>query len=193
MNKPFVLDDFHPFPNEIRELALKSNYEDWLGPDGQVYKRICRCNIPGLMSMLEGLFGPIRMLGMGFRLNYNEEEPNATIHSDLGWGTHALVWYLSQGPGGTAFWTHRGTGAERIDADDQWLFEQVSEDWNSEGAWTLRDIVAMQFNRAIIYESALFHSRYPFKAFGDSPETGRLIAVAFFTPEGRYDSSSSRE
>jgi len=178
----YVIEDFHPFPVELRELALRSEFIDWMGPDGQVYKRVCIGEIPGIRKMLEDLFGTIEMLGMGFRLNFNEEEPNAAIHSDMGWGTHALVLYLSEGPGGTAFWTHKKTGAHRIDAGDFYLFEQVNRDWNDADAWTQNQLVSMKFNRALIYESALFHSRWPFKAFGNSPETGRLIVTAFFTP-----------
>lgn len=184
-NTIYVLEDFHPFPEEIREHALLAKYEDWLGPDGQVYKRISRTMVPGLLPLLEDLLGPIQMLGMGYRLNYNEEEPNAAIHSDIGWGTHALVLYLSEGPGGTAFWKHKTTGCTRIDTGDTWLFEQVNQDWNDEGKWKQCKLVEMKFNRAVIYESALFHSRYPFKAFGSTPEDGRLIAVAFFTPRGK--------
>lgn len=184
-DKIYVLDDFHPFPNELREHALAQEFIDWLGPDGEMYKRICITDIPGMQELLEDLLGPIEMHGMGYRLNYNEEEPNAAIHSDLGWGTHALVYYLSEGPGGTAFWNHKETGAHRIDNGDWWLFDKVNKDWNFEDRWTQRRLVEMKFNRALIYESALFHSRYPFKAFGDSPDTGRLIAVAFFTPRGQ--------
>ena len=188
VNKPFIIDNFYPYPNELRDMALEADYEDWLGPDGQIYKRISRVEIPGLVTILENLFGPIEMLGMGFRLNFNEEEPNAAIHSDLGWGTHALVLYLSDGESGTAFWDHRESQTSRIDVGQSELFEQICSEWNQEEKWKLREFVPMLFNRAIIYESALFHSRYPFKAFGDSPETGRLIAVAFFTPENRHDS-----
>ena len=179
----FVLDDFHPYPDEVREHALKQEYEDWLGPDGQVYKRICRTEVPLLRHMLEGLLGPIDMLGMGYRLNFNDEEPNCAIHSDVGWGTHALVHYISKGPSGTAFWKHNKTGMHRLDPGDDWLLEQVNKDWDNEKAWNVRKFVEMRYNRALIYESALFHSRYPFKAFGTSPEDGRLIVVAFFTPK----------
>lgn len=135
--------------------------------------------------MLEGLLGSVDMLGMAFRLNYNEEEPNAAIHSDVGWGTHALVLYLSEGPSGTAFWKHIPTQTDRIEEGDTWLFEQINQDWNNESKWEVSRFVQMKFNRAIIYESALYHSRYPFKAFGDSPETGRLVIVAFFTPRNK--------
>jgi hypothetical protein len=65
------------------------------------------------------------------------------------------------------------------------LLEQINQDWNDEKAWSIRKFVEMRYNRALIYESALFHSRYPFKAFGTSPKDGRLIVVAFFTPRNK--------
>jgi hypothetical protein len=184
-NRVFEIDNFHPFPEKLRELALQQQFIDWMGPDGEVYKRVAILEIPGIRDMIEGLFGPVDMHGMAFRLNYNEEEPNAAIHSDLGWGTHALVHYLCEGEGGTAFWRHKESGSVRIDTGDNWLFEKVVRDWNDELKWSMREMHHVKFNRALIYESALFHSRYPFKAFGDSPETGRLIVVAFFTPENK--------
>jgi hypothetical protein len=185
-----VIDDFHPFPNELREHALNQYYIDWMGHDGQIYKRVCLTEVPALCSMLEELLGPIDMLGMGYRLNFNEEEPNAAIHSDLGWGTHALVLYLCEGPGGTAFWRHKETNMPAIDPGDTWLFEQVNGDWDDESKWQQERMVELKFNRALIYESRLFHSRYPFKAFGHDGTTGRLIAVAFFTPRNSHDSPS---
>lgn len=178
-----VYDNFLTNAIDVRADALAAVYEDWPGHDGEVYKRICRKEIPGLRAAIERVCGPSHILGMAYRLNYAGELPNAAIHSDLGWGTHALVLYLSDGPSGTAFWRHRATGAGRIDQGDKALFEQVCGDWNRESAWVMREIVPMKFNRALIYESAYFHSRYPFAAFGTGPEDGRLIAVAFFTPE----------
>lgn len=185
LNSLFVLEDFHPFPHDLRKLALEQKFEDWLGPDGEIYKRIAIGEIPGIRNILEDLFGPVDVLGMAYRLNYNEEEPNAAIHSDVGWGTHALVLYLSDGPSGTAFWKHKKTGADYILPGDTSLFEKVNHDWNNEDAWDQVKFVDMKFNRALIYESVLFHSRYPFKAFGNSPETGRLVVVTFFTPESQ--------
>lgn len=182
----FVLDDFHPFPDMVRDDALRlvkeGAFTDFHGPDGQIYKRVCVKEIPGIRQMLYGLLGPMEVHGMAYRLNFNNEAPNAAIHSDLGWGTHALVFYLSDGPSGTAFWKHNRTGTNRIENGDVWLFEQVCNDWNDETKWKIERFVGMKYNRALIYESALFHSRYPFEAFGDCPENGRLIVVAFFTP-----------
>lgn len=178
-----VIDGFLPDAESVRDEALRSEFVDWPGHDGETYKRICITDVPGLRDGVERACGPVTMLGMAYRLNFNGEMPNAAIHSDLGWGTHALVLYLSEGKGGTAFWQHKATGTNRIDSGDADLLEKVCGDWNDESAWQQRQLVGMKFNRALIYESALFHSRYPFEAFGNCPDNGRLIAVAFFTPE----------
>lgn len=179
-----VIDDFLPDAHRVRRDALCAPFEDFHAPDGEVYKRVQITEVPGLQAAIEAQCGPVDMLGMGFRLNFNGELPNAAIHSDLGWGTHALVLYLCSGEGGTAFWRHKATGAQRIDPGDMALFEQVNGDWDDATRWDQTHIAPLKFNRAVIYESALFHSRWPFEAFGDNPENGRLIAVAFFTPKG---------
>lgn len=184
-----IFDHFLPDPAAVRAHALAATYTDWPGPDGEIYRRICICDVPGLQGRIElAMGGPVDMLGMGYRLNYAAELPNAAIHSDLGWGTHALVLYLSDvgaGKSGTAFWRHRASRANRINNGDTALFDQVKGDWNRETAWTMTEFVPMKFNRALIYEGAYFHSRYPFAAFGDRPDNGRLIAVAFFTPRNQ--------
>jgi len=178
-----IVDDFLPDPESVREAGLRAPFTDWKGYDGEVYKRVCLVEIPGVRELIERQFGPVNVLGMGFRLNYGGEMPNAAIHSDMGWGTHAMVLYLSEGEGGTAFWRHKATGAHRIDPGQVALWEQVRDDWNRVDAWDRIGLCEMRFNRAVFYEGANFHSRWPFEAFGTGPQDGRLIAVAFFTPE----------
>lgn len=177
-----VIDDFLPDAEVVRTHALAADYIDWPGHDGEVYKRVSLTEVPGLLEAIERVMGPVEMLGMGYRLNFGGELPNAAIHSDMGWGTHALVLYLSEGDGGTAFWRHKATGAHRIDPGDVPLFEAVREHWNDASHWERYGLAEMRLGRAIIYESALFHSRWPFEAFGQGPDNGRLVAVAFFTP-----------
>lgn len=189
MNEIIVIDDFleEEVAKLLRGIAVKADYVDWHGPDGELYKRICIIDSVDLTDAIEDVCGPVKMLGQGFRLNYDGELPNAAIHSDFGWGTHALVLYLNDTEddlGGTAFWKHKLTGADKIEPNDKELLKLVQPDWNNENAWETTKYVPMKFNRATIYESRLFHSRYPFDAFGTTPEDGRLIAVAFFTPTG---------
>lgn len=178
-----ALDNFLDDAAAVRADALSSTFVDWEGHDGQVYRRVCLKAVPGLQAAIERELGPVRMFGQGYRLNYAGERPNQSIHSDLGWGTHAAVVYLCEGPGGTAFWRHRATEAERIVAGQGELLEQVCGDFEDESAWDVVSMASLAFNRGVIYEGSRFHSRFPFEAFGSSPADGRLIAVAFFTPE----------
>lgn len=179
-----IVDDANLDAQALREAGLCAPYVDWPGYDGEVYKRVCLTEIPGLQDAIEAQVGPVEMLGMGYRLNFNRELPNAAIHSDMGWGTHAAVLYLSEGEGGTAFWRHKATGAARIDPGDMTLFEQVRHDWDDASKWEQVGLAEMKLGRLLIYESALFHSRWPFEAFGTDHESGRLVAVAFFSPRG---------
>lgn len=177
-----VVDGFLPNPSRVRRESLASEFVDWDGPDGERYKRICITEVPGLQDGIERVMGPVDVLGMGYRLNFGGELPNAAVHSDIGWGTHAMVLYLCDGPTSTMFWKHKATGAYRLNKGDLELFEKLRHDWNDEVKWESQRFVPCRFNRGLIYESSLFHSRYPFEAFGSDPATGRLIAVAFFTP-----------
>lgn len=178
-----IADDFLSNPQEVREQALHAEFIDWPGPDGETYKRICIAEIPVVREGIERMFGPVEMLGMAYRLNYGGEMPNAAIHSDMGWGTHAMVLYLCDGEGGTAFWQHKATGASRMEPGDFDLLAKVEGDWDDADEWDRLYTCPLKFNRAVFYDGSQFHSRYPFEAFGDCPENGRLIAVAFFTPE----------
>jgi GNAT superfamily N-acetyltransferase len=183
-NAPLIVDDFLS-PAELeheRAAAMASEFDDWPGPDGQVYKRICRVQLDDVQRKIESIMGPVDMHGMAYRLNFGGELPNAAIHSDLGWGTHAMVLYLQGDDTGTAFWRHRKTGATQIHEGDQELLQQVEGDWNNPGAWERVAHVDARPGRAIFYSSATFHSRWPFAAAGTGPGDGRLIVVAFFTP-----------
>lgn len=186
-----ILDSALPCYAQVRREAMAAEFIDWQGHDGQVYKRVCLTEVPGLQWLIESVYGTVEMLGMGYRLNYAGEMPNQSIHSDLGWGTHAAVVYLCEGYGGTAFWKHRATGATRIDVGDVELMEALGDSWERPEDWQMIDLCPLVPNRAVFYEGALFHSRWPFEAFGDNPSNGRLIAVAFFTPKDGNGSESN--
>lgn len=156
------IHNFFDEPKAIRRFALSRKFVDLHAFDREVYKRIAIVDIPGLTAKVESVMGPCLMLGMGFRLNYGGELPNNARHIDVGWGTHALVVYLSICPEpietGTAFWSSTRDEAK------------------------LMDLCHEEFNKGVIYRSDQPHSRWPLEAYGSSPEDGRLIAVAFFTP-----------
>ena len=178
-----VVDDFLPEFERVRQHAILSHYYDWQGPDESIYKRISILHVPGLAATLTEYVGNVKIAAMGYRLNYEDEAPNQSIHADLGYATHAVVVYLNEGDSGTAFWQHKETGATEIWYGQSELFEQIHSDFENPDAWEQRLYVPSKKNRAVIYKGNLFHSRFPFKAFGTTPEDGRLIAMGFFAFE----------
>jgi hypothetical protein len=176
-----VIDDFLPEFDRVREHAKLSHFYDWKAQDGAVYKRISLLHVPGMFDTLTEHLGDIRIAAMGYRLNYENEEPNQSIHADLGFATHVALVYLNEGDSGTAFWQHKETKAAEIWYGQQELFQQIKDDFESPEAWEQRLVVPTKKNRAVIYKANLFHSRFPFAAFGSTPDDGRLIALAFFT------------
>ena len=89
----------------------------------------------------------------------------------------------------TAFWRHKETGLSSFPEDpkdllrigyDKDVFSRLHTDGFDEKKWHLEGLVRAISNRMIIYPTSLFHSRYPATAYGDSPETGRLIWCSFF-------------
>lgn len=175
-----VLDNFLPEFDRVLEHAKLSYYFDWQAPDGEVYKRISLLHVPGMFDKLCQELGNVRIAAMGYRLNYEGEAPNQSIHADLGYATHACVVYLNEGNSGTAFWKHKETGATEIWYGQDDLLEKIKQDFDNPSAWEQRVVVPVKANRAVIYRGNMFHSRFPFQAFGESPENGRLIALAFF-------------
>jgi hypothetical protein len=47
-------------------------------------------------------------------------------------------------------------------------------------AWEEVAFIAGKFNRAVIFEAPLFHSRVPREGFGSTPEDGRMVWVSHF-------------
>ena len=177
-------------PASLRAHALGARWRDYKAHDGQVYNRVATCGVPGLHEAIEAVYGPVLMLGSGYRLNYEGEQPNHAIHIDRDWGTHACVLYLSSfkllaergqhelphGTGqdvstGTAFWEYAGD----TPSDPESGTDDPSQ-------WNLSYLCHEEVGKAVGYPSNIYHSRWPLGAYGDSPETGRLIAVGFFSP-----------
>lgn len=181
-----VVDDFLDSPDYVRSIGVYADFSDVVGPvDGVAYKRVAPYRLNEVVEKLSYVLGrEIDLFGMAFRLNYAGELPNNEIHADLGWGKYAAVIYLAEPPegteSGTAFWKHH-TGHERVQAGQLDVLRDVEADWHDVSKWEQTKFVSAKYNSAIIYKSELFHSRWPFEAFGNSPEDGRLIVVVFFS------------
>ncbi len=187
-----TIDNFLDAPEEYRASVLALPFVN-VKFGAEVYKRVQVRDYAEHREKIEAALKrqilPEQAL---VRLNYASEMPNHSIHSDNCHGEFAGVLYLNppeQCSGGTAFWRHRATGLtrfceteiRRLGKSPMKTLAQLSNDWNDESKWEQTGLAEMRFNRLTIYPSKDFHSRWPFAAFGETPENGRLIWVNFFS------------
>jgi Family of unknown function (DUF6445) len=178
---------------EIRNQVLAEGFKTLKGPDGFDYTGTNLTKFPEIPTAIAGALGRNIAVSLEcFRFHLAGDKPHSYVHSDETVASHAAVYYLNpphQCQGGTAFWEHKGMGLEEMPSDSElergqwkpdWFKPMMEAEWKKKKAWKQKSLAAMKFNRFIIYRTALFHSRWPIEAFGDSPENGRLVWVCFF-------------
>lgn len=200
-----IVDGFHPDPDSLRAAALAAAFE----PGRHHYPGI-RAPLPadyfakvrpGLLPVLREVLGVagVELLDASFsivttspgELAVEQRLPHVDAVQP---GRIALVHYLSEGDG-TAFFRHRATGFETIDAArSPGYLETLNAELRAEppaavypfGDTALFERIAhveARYNRAVIYRSALLHSGAisPGPMLDADPATGRLTVTAFLS------------
>jgi hypothetical protein len=186
-------DGFASDAEEVRRAVIAAGFSIQTGPDGAQYTGISQYAVPHWFDRIAEVVGePITPRLSCFRLNLKGELPHSWVHSDDICAEFASVLYLNpkeQCEGGTAFWKHAALGMDRLlspseirdrELDPDSFHRFMTREWKDLTFWQQTGFVGMRFNRFISYPTCYFHSRFPFEAFGDGPENGRLIWVCFF-------------
>lgn len=193
-----VVDDFVSDPEAVRQSALESGFGTWAPNKGEVGSSIYTgMNFWGahavmLRGIAKAMGQPIYPNSMFFRIT-NLDTEGAYVHSDREAGDYTAIVYLSKhahGSSGTGFYRHLETGWTRMPsfedlAKEPEFFAKFKTEM-IEGKpehWKLTTLIPGTYNRALIFEAPLFHSRVPKHGFGDSPENGRMVWVAHFCLE----------
>ena len=204
-----TIDDFASDPDALRAIAAEARFQ----PGGRYYPGIraplppeyLEAQLPVIAEAVQRAFGPCRrihVIGTGFSivtvppaaLSLEQRLPHVDA---LGAERIAMIHYLSPGGGdGTAFYRHRSTGFETLDAarkpvyfdvlgrevtaappqgyiaGDTPLFERIRH-------------VEARYNRALLYRSQLLHSGAiaPDATLSADPLEGRLTVTGFFAVE----------
>lgn len=111
------------------------------------------------------------------RLNTSDLDTFTRIHSDGHINgvkpAAAMVLYTeTSNQYGTAFFEHPEHGKHCISNTADNVF-------TSSKGWEIYSFVPARENTALFYPSNLFHSRYPFKAYGTTRKDGRIVIVSF--------------
>jgi hypothetical protein len=184
-------DDFRADVDAIRARALELTFApvDYMG---ETYSGIGLGYDPGLEPDIERMVGfKINPKLKFFRLSVQGDKPSTYIHADTICAEYATVYYLSPtGMGGTAFWTHKELGWDRLPTASELkeivaekglgYLARLEEDGMHQDRWALNSVVGMKYNRFICYPTKMFHSRYPKDCWGRTKEDGRLIWVCMF-------------
>lgn len=192
MNTVLQFDGFAEDIEQVRSSVVNGDFTTQTGPDGAPYTGISMFPVPHWMENIEKCVGrPIIPRLSCFRLNLEGEFPHSWVHSDDICAKYASVLYMNtaeQCKGGTAFWEHLN-GLDHLPAKEELsklginadsFYLRMQDEWKELLWWKQRSFIPMKFNRFITYPTSLFHSRYPFEAFGKGPRDGRLIWICFY-------------
>lgn len=202
-----VIDGFAADPGGLRAFAAQQPYEaagrhypgikaplpdDYMPAQRGLIATILRevFAVAGKVSILEARFSIVTALPDTLSLEQRLPHVDA-----LEPGRLALIHYLvPEGTGGTAFYRHRATGFETVDAArSPAYFAALNRDLQATGApaaYIVGDTplfeqtaaVAGAYNRALLYRSRVLHSGAisPDAALSADPRTGRLTVTGFF-------------
>jgi hypothetical protein len=204
-----VIDGFAPDPDALRAAALEAPFGPALQHYPGVRAALPDSYIPAQRTVLAQVLGPmlgrsgaVELVDASFSivttppeaLNIRQRIPHCDA---FGAERIALVHYLApDGGDGTAFFRHRSTGFETIDAERAPIFfGQLDAEFRYGGLPPARYVtgdtnlfeqtlaVEARYNRALVYPSYLLHSGAiaPDAVLSSDPALGRLTVTAFLS------------
>lgn len=192
-----VVDDFCPEIEQVKASVFRAGFDTWRPNKGEVGSSIYEgMGFWGDHSLM--LRSLIRTAGiavvpnsMFFRVT-NVGMERAYIHSDREAGNHTCICYMTEHEedSGTAFFKHKRTGLTEMPSFEEMIEEGIFDELKADmvsrdpDKWVQTDYVRGQYNRALIFNAPLFHSRFPLEGIGNSAETGRLIWATHFYKVG---------
>lgn len=188
-----VVDNFSEYIEEVRASAVAAGFSTWLPNKGEVGSSVYEgMGFWGEHSLLlrSLILCTNRVLvpnSMFFRVT-NEGMEKAYIHSDRESGSNTCVVYLTEHEqkSGTAFFKHKRTGLTYMpsfqEMKDLGIEEELKQDMVSRDPdkWEQTGYVEGKYNRALIFDAPLFHSRYPLEGIGNDVDSGRMVWVCHF-------------
>jgi len=188
-----IVDDFCPDIALVVASAKAAGFSTWLPNKGQVGSSVYdgmgfwgqhALMLAPIMAAVENVIVPNTMF---FRVT-NVGTEQAYIHSDRESGAYTCIVYCSEHEeeSGTAFYRHIPTGLTEMpsfaEMKAEGIFEQMRDDMVSRNPdnWEQIDYVEGKYNRAVIFDAPLFHSRFPLDGIGTDEKDGRLIWASHF-------------
>jgi hypothetical protein len=193
-SKYLVVDDFCDVPDQVVQEVYAAGIGTWTPEKGEIGSSIYEGmgfwgpHAVLLAPLIDAVRHVIVPNSMFFRVT-NVGMEKAYIHSDRESGAYTAIVYLSEHKesSGTAFYKHKPTGLiEMPSFEDMRAMGRAGKELHTDmvtrdpDKWEQLDYVEGKYNRALIFDAPLFHSRFPVDGIGDTEETGRLIWASHF-------------
>lgn len=175
-----IVDHFYHDPDEVRSVALRSEFSERGNYPGQRTEPFLNDEITSTIPKLigESILDWEEDIANG-SFQYTTCRDRSWIHADS-YNEWAGVLYLSPNApssGGTAFYKHIATGFCYYPADEN-LGEKCDRDAQDYTKWERLDTVANVYNRLILFNAKRFHASQDY--FGHDLNDGRLFQTFFF-------------
>lgn len=201
-----ILDNFLPYPNVVREWAIKQKFydakeftemyghhTDWPGKRTQHVVDLDKTYADVILTQVANLASRhFDINGVSIRSYFQlttKEDGDSWVHQDNDTDLAAVLYLNPNAP------VNSGTTLYKCNNVAKWeSFMQSGEGYNTlktinrvenkdlyEGLFSPIDVVGNVFNRLIIYPGIEYHKSNDY--FGDSIETGRLTQVFFIKGE----------
>jgi hypothetical protein len=196
-----LVDDFYPYPELIREIALRSSYHM---PKGLYGFRSTKGFLPpGTLERIQAQFGfeKVELFDVKTRstcfyhaLARGKERVNFFAHVDAVRNPESppyafLVYLTPNAPKntGTGLYRHKKTGiwqeatpadAQRLNLSLKKVHAWLEADAEERSQWELIDRCENVYNRAVLFPAHWYHSS--FRHFGSRVDNGRLYHQYFF-------------
>ncbi len=189
-----VVDDFYSNPFDVRNFALKQEFNVTGGFPGFRTKPLINDTIKeGIEYVVSPWGGRVTDWfedGCTGAFQYTTEEHHSWIHSDGGNHWAAVLYLTPNAPisSGTAFYRHKITRLEKYEHKSETPTEKdlkhpYLRDFKDNTKWEMTDYVSNKFNRLVLYKASLFHKSLDY--FGKGLNDGRLFQVFFFNTENK--------
>jgi hypothetical protein len=176
-----VVDAFYNDPDDVRRLALESDFSVRGNYPGVRTPPFLHDGIrDGIQHIVQSpiVFWPEDTYNGAFQ--YTTADDTTWVHSDHT-TNFAGVLFLTPNPtpgSGTAFFRHRATGLDYYPTDPE-LQRRCEGDATRFDAWEKTDVVSNAFNRLVLFDSTRFHASEG--TFGSTLADARLFQTFFFT------------
>ena len=180
-----LIDNFLPRFRDFQNLLVSGEFTDVQNPADQVTYPHILTGIPQelqelVVSAIEQAIGQkIKDPTTFIRRSPKGSYATHIFHNDSSMGEMSLMVYFDSKPGfGTGFARHKSTGLDRPDDKPEHI-QQFRDDKNDKAKWLVKKRTQAAPNRAVIFDSSLFHCALPIGGFGEGVNA-RTVLTCFF-------------